>query len=124
MPAQRHVSDDPEALRSSTPRLRWRTNRGVVEVAGEVDAATADEFGAVLAVCNADMTVAALDLSAVTFFSAAGVRCFVRHGWTTGAHPMIIASPAEGRVLTYCEVDLLLERHGWTGASQGSTRVA
>jgi anti-anti-sigma factor len=106
------------------PGLRWRIDRGVVVVAGEVDAATADEFGAVLAVCNADLTVAALDLSDVTFFSAAGVRSFVRHGWTTSGHPMIIASPAVRRVLSYCDVDLLLERHGWTGGSECSTRAA
>jgi anti-anti-sigma factor len=124
MSTQQHVSDDCATMPMSTPGLRWRIDRGVVMVAGEVDASTADEFGAVLAVCNGDMTVAAVDLSRVTFFSAAGVRAFVRRGWTTGGHPMIIASPAVRRVLTLCEVEFLLERHGWTGGSECSTRVA
>lgn len=108
----------------SGPGLRWRVDRGVVEVAGEVDSTTEEAFATALSVCNDDTTVAALDLTGVSFFSAAGVRCFVRHGWTTAAHPMVIASPVVRRVLTICEVDFLLERHGWTGGSVCPTRAA
>ncbi len=104
--------------------LRWGVDRGVVEVDGEVDAAAAQIFAAALDVCNDDTVIAALDLTRVSFFSAAGVRCFVDCGWTTEAHPLIIASPAVRRVLTLCDLDFLLERHGWTGGSVWPTRVA
>jgi anti-anti-sigma regulatory factor len=82
-------------------------------VAGEVDATSAATFGTALDTCNSDPTTGALDLSEVTFFSIAGVRCFVDHGWTTRPHPIVIASRAVLRVLTLCDLDLLLDPHGW-----------
>lgn len=82
-------------------------------MAGEVDAASADTFGTALDGCNGDPTTAALDLTEVTFFSVAGVRCFVEHGWATRPHPIVIASRAVLRVLTLCELDLVLDPHGW-----------
>ena len=117
----------PSSLSSASPSgpgLRWRIDRGVLQVVGEVDLTSEESFATALSVCHDDTTVAALDLSGVSFFSAAGVRCFVRQGWTTAAHPMIIASPAVRRVLTICEVEFLLERHGWAGGSVCPTRAA
>lgn len=122
--AQRHMFDHVKATASSTSGLRWHIDRGVLEVVGEVDALTADAFGTALTVCDDDPTVAALDLSNVSFFSAAGVSCFVAHGWTTRAHPMIIVSPVVRRVLVTCDVDILLERHGWIGGSVRPTDMA
>ena len=125
MSTQQQLSEDLTMDSSSSPPgLRWRIDRGVVEVVGEVDSTTEATFATALSVCNDDTTVAALDLSGVSFFSAAGVRCFVGQGWTVRAHPMVIASPAVRRVLTICGVDFLLERHGWTGGSVFPTQAA
>lgn len=124
MTIHERVPDERATPQDATSMLRWRVDRGVLAVAGEVDAMTVGAFSTALAVCNDDTTIAALDLSAVTFFSAAGVRCFISHGWTSRAHPMIIASPMVLRVLAACDIDFLLERHGWTGGTVGMKRVA
>jgi anti-anti-sigma factor len=93
----------------------------VIEVTGEIDVATAAEFRRALLMCDTDPIVRALDLSAVTFFSAAGVRCFVEADWPRRPHVGIIASCPVRRVLDLCGLTFLLAPHGWCHAFDGWT---
>jgi anti-anti-sigma regulatory factor len=93
-----------------------RVEPGVVHVSGVVDAATVPVFAAALATCEDDPCIQALDLSAVEFFCSAGLWCFVDRGWPIQPHVSIIASPAVRRVLTICDMEFLLARHGWRAA--------
>jgi anti-anti-sigma factor len=107
-------------------RLSIRYASTVIEVRGEIDLLTASEFRRALTICDSDPVVRALDLSRVSFFSAAGVRCFVEADWPGRPHVPVIASCSVRRVLDLCELGFLLEPHGWrcafdgwTGASSG-----
>lgn len=95
----------------------------IVHVAGDVDAATAPGFSHALVLSERPI-VQALDLSGVTFFSAAGVRCFVERRWSIRPHPIVIASPAVRRVLDVVGLDHLLAAHGWRSAFDGWTLVS
>lgn len=77
-------------------------------VAGEIDHASAQEFRRALDECDRDGRIVALDLTEVTFFSAAGVNCFVGAGWHRRPHDPVIASPAVRRVLELCDLTQLL----------------
>jgi anti-anti-sigma factor len=101
------------------PTLRIHTDGVVVRVAGEIDEATACQFGAALADCDRK-AARELDLSGVTFFSAAGVRSLAANGWTTGGHPHVIASAAVRRVLAICDLESLVAGHGAGGCSDCS----
>jgi anti-anti-sigma factor len=118
VPTDRHDDGDD--------RLSIRYASTVVEVRGEIDLLTASEFRRALTICDSDPVVRALDLSRVSFFSAAGVRCFVEADWPGRPHVPVIASCSVRRVLDLCELGFLLEPHGWrcafdgwTGASSG-----
>lgn len=97
---------------------RWR-EPGVLHVVGEVDQWTAPSFRAALIECDDDPCIHALDLTEVDFFSAAGVSCFVERAWPVRPHAAIIASGAVRQVLTLCDLEYLLERHGWCRAEDG-----
>lgn len=92
---------------------------GVLHVVGDVDEWTAPTFCEALIACDDDPCIQALDLSGVEFFSAAGVGCFVEQAWTIRPHAAIIASRAVRRVLTLCDMEFLLGRHGWRTAYDG-----
>jgi anti-anti-sigma factor len=94
-----------------------------IHVAGEIDIATADEFGAVLDRCQRDPLVHTLDLSAVDFFSAAGVRCVVARAWPDCPHPAIVASVAVRKVLDICGLELLLAPQRRQPASDARCRA-
>jgi anti-anti-sigma factor len=96
----------------------------VLHVRGDVDVATAPDFRRALAICDADPVVRALDLTQVTFFSAAGVRCFVEADWPQRPHVGIIASRPVCRVLELCDLDYLLAPHGWRDAFDGWTSIS
>lgn len=119
----RHLSDlrtDDAASDDLAPsHLRSWREPGVICVAGEVDLWSAPAFCAALDACDADSCIHALDLSAVEFFSSAGVSCFIERAWTVRPHASIIASPSVRRVLTLCDMEYLLGRHGWRGAYDG-----
>jgi len=104
--------------RPTTPLHHW-VEPGVLHVVGEVDQWSVGRFGDALRACEADPCVQALDLSEVTFFSAAGVTCFVERAWTVRPHAAIIASQPVRRVLTLCDMEFLLGRHGWREAYDG-----
>ncbi len=104
------------------PTLRFSTDDGVTRVAGEVDETTADDFAAALGACNG-ASVRTLDLSDVTFFSAAGVRSLVANGWTTDTHPFVIASAVVRRVLSACDLDFLLTPDGQSGEPDCSSSM-
>ena len=108
----RHV--DPAAS-----RLRCWSEPGVLHVAGEVDRWTTPLFAESLIAGEADPCMQALDLTAVDFFSSAGVSCFVKLGWNGRPHVAIIASRAVRRVLALCDMEYLLGRHGWRQAYDG-----
>jgi anti-anti-sigma factor len=101
----------------------WRAST-VLHVRGDVDVATAADFRRTLAICDADPIVRALDLAQVTFFSAAGVRCFVEADWPRRPHVGIIASRAVRRVLDVCGLEFLLAPHGWRDAFDGWTSTS
>lgn len=100
-------------------KIRYWAEPGVLHVTGEVDHWTAPSFQEALVACEADPCLQALDLSGVHFFSAAGVNCFVERAWTVRPHPAIIASRQVRRVLTLCDMEYLLGRHGWREAYDG-----
>ena len=97
-------------------RLDFWEEPGVVRVAGAVDAHTRPTFIRALEASETNPCVHALDLSAVEFFSAAGVGCFAGRGWPDRPHVLIIASTAVRRVLSICAMDYLLDQHGWRHA--------
>ena len=107
----------------SPERLKVVYASTVIKVAGEVDVATTDDFRRALAVCDGDPVVRALDLSGVSFFSAAGVRCFVEADWSRRPHVDIIAAPTVRRVLDLCGLGFLLAPHGWSHAFDGWTNA-
>lgn len=111
---------------STAQRLSWENDRGVVHVSGDVDVVSAPQFHSILQVCDDDRFVIALDLTRVGCFSAAGVSCFVERGWLWRPHPIIIASRPVRRVLEVCDLDLLLEAHGWVhdGVAAGRRETA
>lgn len=100
-------------------RLRHWKDFGVIHVTGDVDHWTAPSFLEALIACEQDPCVQALDLSGVGFFSAAGVGCFVERDWTIRPHASVIASRPVRRVLTLCDMEYLLGRHGWQEAYDG-----
>ena len=108
----------------SPERLTITYASTVIKVAGEVDLATAAAFRRVIAICDRDPVVRALDLSDVSFFSAAGVRCFVEADWPRRPHVGIIASPPVRRVVDLCGLGFLLAPHGWCHAFDGWTTSA
>ena len=116
MPVPRIVDVDD---RAGGAVLEVRRIATVLHVAGEIDVTTAPSFGRALDLCDRDPCLQALDLTGVTFFSAAGVRCFVRSGWPTQPHGLVIASPCVRRVLELCGLEILLTAHGWTSALDG-----
>lgn len=106
-------------LDTPSRRLEVRAEPSIVHVAGDVDAATAEEFKDALRRCDADPLVHALDLRGVGFFSAAGVRCFAELDWPTQPHALIFASESVRRVLALCRMEFLLDAHGWLGSFDG-----
>ncbi|MDW3216578.1 MAG: STAS domain-containing protein [Ilumatobacteraceae bacterium] len=98
------------------PRLTVERVSTVVRVAGEVDAASVSEFRRAVRWCDEDPIVQALDLTAVTFFDAAGVRCLVESAWPLRPHNLVIGSSAVRRTFELCELEFLLGPHGWFGA--------
>ena len=106
----------PLSTRDSDPddhRLVVERTATVLHVSGEIDAAAAAEFSRTLRLCDDDHVVQALDLTAVTFFSAAGVRCLVEADWPWRPHVPLLASSAVRRVLGVCNLEWLLDAHGW-----------
>lgn len=103
-------------LRRPPSSLQVRLEPGVVHVAGVVDGGTVHTFASALAQCDEDPCIQALDLSAVEFFASAGVWCFIDRGWPIQPHVSIIASKPVRRVLTICDMEFLLARHGWRAA--------
>lgn len=109
----RRVARCPAALWVGPPGLDVWVEPLVVHLAGEIDAATTPTLRRSIERCDRDPSIAAIDLSEVTFFSAAGVRAFTEAGWPSRPHVDIIASPIVRRVLALCDLDFLLDRHGW-----------
>lgn len=107
----RHRSPSPR--HDAVDGLHLWQEPGVLHVVGDVDSATATTFRTALHVCDDDPCIHALDLTEVEFFSAAGVGCFVERAWNVRPHAAIIASSAVRRVLTLCDMEYLLARHGW-----------
>ena len=119
-PGRRHdITRNIDRTGRTPGRLRRWIEPGVLHVAGEVDLWTAPDFSRALAECDQDPCVQALDLSRVSFFCSSGVRCFVERSWTVRPHAAIIASPAVRHVLTLCDLEFLLGRHGWRTAYDG-----
>ncbi len=100
--------------------LTVRRESGVVHVSGEVDSATVQFFRDVLRRCDLDPTVRWLDLSAVRFFSAAGVGALVAAGWCEHPPVRVIVSPIVRRVMVLCDLEFVLDRHNWRGAPRDS----
>ena len=94
-------------------RVAIWTEPGVIHVRGDVDSSSELDFLAALKQCDEDPCIFALDLTAVEFFGTAGVRCFIQRQWPTRPHVPIIASRAVRRVLTMCDLEFLMELHGW-----------
>lgn len=113
------MSSIPFEQSVSPERLSVVDAATVIKVAGEVDLATTDDFRRALAVCDRDPVVRALDLSGVSFFSAAGVRCFVEADWPRRPHVDIIAAPPVRRVLDLCGLGFLLASQPWSQPFDG-----
>jgi anti-anti-sigma regulatory factor len=81
-------------------------NAGVVEVRGEVDSTSAGLLADRIAHARFWFDSVVVDLSGVTFFSAAGV-----HALRTGTPLRLVCSPAVLKVLTTCGLDDDWELH-------------
>jgi anti-anti-sigma regulatory factor len=86
----------------------WNIDRGVWEIAGEVDDSNVEPFGRALAAAVASGPVTAIRCHGLTFISASGIRALVELSLAQPGRPLLIqgASP----LLRRCWVVLGLDR--------------
>lgn len=119
-PPNSQSADSAVAVRpvgsSAACALEVRCEAGVVAVRGEVDVDTLADFRRALERCGADPLVHTLDLTGVSFFSAAGAGALVEAQWTRRPHPVIIASEAVQRLVGICGLETLLGERSPSGS--------
>jgi len=94
----------PESRRSPTCTIDVHLAPPGLSVRGEVDTATAHDLDDAYESLRPDPDGLTVDLSGVTFFSAAGVTRLVRWGSQTGGPLRIVVSPQVERLLAICGV--------------------